>query len=93
LLKPVYRLAAEAELLNEGPVAGDIATREVVQQTTATADQPQQAKTRVMVFGVLLKVLGQIPNALCHQSHLDLRRARIGLVGPMFLDDFRLLYG
>jgi hypothetical protein len=84
---PGCRLAAKAQLLNEGPVAGDIATREVVQKTPTATDQPQQAKACVMVLGVLLEVLGQVPNALCHQGHLDLGRAGVGLVGPVFLDD------
>src|ERR1700737_251482 len=81
------RLAAEAELLNEGPVAGDIASCEIVQQAPATADQPQKAKARVMVLGMLLEVVGEIPDPLGHESHLDLRRPGVGVVGPVLLDD------
>ena len=47
----------------------------------------EQAKASVMVLGVLLEVVGQVPNPLGHQSHLDLRRTGVGLVGPVFLDD------
>src|ERR1700694_3480041 len=84
---PACRLAAQAELLNEGPVAGDIASREIVPQTPATSDPPERTKACVMVLGVLLQVVGQVPYPLGHQSHLDLRRTGVGLVGPVFLDD------
>lgn len=56
-------LAAQAQSLDEGPVALLIFTAEVSQKPSATTDQLQQTTARVMVVNVQLKVLNQLIDA------------------------------
>lgn len=58
----------------------------VVEQTSATADQTQQASSRGVVFAVRPHVLSQPVNPLGQDGNLHLRRAGIGVRFSMFAD-------
>src|SRR3954447_11861410 len=51
------RLAAQAELLDEGPIALEILALKVVQEAAAAADELQQSTTRIVVVLVTPRVL------------------------------------
>ena len=74
-------LAAEAELLDERPIAVHVVPVEVVQQAPALAHEHQQAAARVVVLLVLAQVLGELVDAGREQRDLDLGRPGVALVG------------
>src|SRR3954470_21876979 len=86
------RLAAQAELLDEGAIALEILPLKVVQEAAAAADELQQATTRVVVVLVTAQVLGELVDALCQHRDLHLRRAGVGLVFAELLNVLQLLF-
>src|SRR5580700_11195057 len=73
-------LLAEAELLDEGAVALEVAAAQVVEEAAAAADQHQQTAARVVILGLLAQVLGQMVDALGQQRDLDLGGAHVLLI-------------
>src|SRR2546428_9834614 len=66
-------LSPDSELGDEGAIALDVGVPQVVQQTPLLADQEEKATARVVVLGVLLQVLGQLPDPGRVKRDLDLR--------------------
>src|ERR1700690_1719893 len=56
------QLPAQAQALDERPVAGDVGLGQVLQQSPAPADEQQQPATAVVIVLVHLEVLGQVAN-------------------------------
>ena len=58
----------------------DVPALEVIEQLATTRDQYQQSASRIIVFLVDLKMLGQLIDPLRQQRDLDLRRACVRIV-------------
>ena len=71
------RLSPDPELADERAVPLDIGVPQRVQQAPLFAHQEQQAAARVMVFGMRLQVLGELPDARGRERDLDLGGARV----------------
>jgi hypothetical protein len=84
-------LVPESEFLDDLPVAFDVCTLEVVEQTTTLADHLEQATAAVMVLFVGAKVLGQVIDAFGENRNLNASRSGVGLVRPILLDGRRLV--
>src|SRR5258708_38178741 len=82
--------APQPEARDDGAVALDVAAVEVVEQATAPADHLEQAAARRVVLGMVAQVLGEPPDAFAQNGDLHLRRARVGLVLAVLLDDLGL---
>src|SRR5690242_3370302 len=65
-------LSPDPELGDESAVALDVGVPQVVEQSPLLADQEKEAAARVMVLGVRLQVLGELPDASGGQRDLDL---------------------
>src|SRR3954451_13185175 len=89
---PDRRLAAQAELLDEGAVALEIFALQVVQEPAAPADELQQPAARVVIVLVRAKVVRELVDALREHRDLHLRRARVGLVLAELLNVLQLLF-
>jgi len=57
------RLSPDPELADKRAIALDVGIPQVVQQTPLLANQEEKAAARVMVLGMHLQVLGELPNA------------------------------
>src|SRR5690606_24981745 len=86
-------LSAQAEFLDQRPVAGRVLAMQVVEQAAATVDHLQQATTAVVVLLVRLEVLGQVHDAGGEQRHLDFRRAGVVGAARVFFDDLLVVDG
>ena len=60
---------------------------EVVQKTTTTADHREKATTGSEVFYGIFKVGGEVIDAFCEKSDLDVGRAGVLFVEPIPCDD------
>src|SRR5690606_11000855 len=80
-------LLADVETFDDGLVALEIDALQVVQQPPPLPHQLQKTATRVVILGVGLEVLGQIPDAVAEQYDLHLGRARVGLVPSVASQD------
>src|SRR5690606_34162520 len=76
---PVMLLAAQAELLDQGRIAGLVLALEIVKQTAALRNHGEQATSGVVILLVVLEVLGQVLDAFGKQCNLHLRRTGIAL--------------
>src|ERR1700716_700983 len=85
--------AAEAEALDQGPVARNVDRGQVLQQPAATADQQQETPPGVVVVLVHLEVLGQVADPLGQQRNLRLGGTGVTLVDPVGVQDRLLLCG
>src|SRR5208337_5431977 len=74
------RLLAEAQRRDDLPVPVEAGALQVVKETAALRDEPEQAAPRVVVLQVSLEVLRKVADALRNEGDLDLGRARVGLV-------------
>ena len=83
-------LPAQAELFDDGAIPPHIIAIEVTQEPSPLADHLQKAAPRRMVVLVLPEVIREFGDPSREDSHLDLDRAFIGRVPPMFLDYRRL---
>src|SRR6185312_9115766 len=72
--------SAQAEPLDERPVALDVLLLYVVEQAAAAADQQKQTTTAVVVVLVHLEVLGQVGDPLGEHRDLHLGRAGVALL-------------
>src|SRR6266480_3505993 len=79
-------LSPDPELGDEGAVALDVGVPQVVEQSPLLADQEKEAAARVMVFGVRLQVLGELPDSRGGQRDLDFGGSRV-LVAALVLRD------
>src|SRR5438477_12839101 len=79
-------LSPDPELGDEGAIALDVGVPQVVEQSPLLADQEKEAAARVMVFGVRLQVLGELPDAGGGQRDLDFGGTRV-LVSALVLRD------
>ena len=66
------RSAADAQAGDDRAVALDVLLHEVVEQTTALADEQVEAAARVVVVRVGLEVLDEISDALGQDGDLDI---------------------
>lgn len=87
---PQRWLLADAQRVDQVTVALFAAAPEVIEHPTALADQLEQAASRVVVFAVTLKVLGEVGNPFAEESDLDFGRTRVRLVLGELGDDFLL---
>ncbi len=89
-----FFLSPDPELPDEGAVALHVDVPQVVQQTPLLANQEQEAAAGVVVLGVNLQVLCELPDARVRKRDLDLGRTGVLLRSPVSGDqlalDFRL---
>ena len=90
-LRTIRCLLADAQLGNDGAVAPDIFFGQIVQQAAALTDHLVHTQTAVLVIGMNLQVGGELTDALGEDSDLDLRRAGVGVMGAVGLDDLGFL--
>ena len=81
---------AQAEALDQRPVALDVDALEVTEQAATLADQEQQAPAAVVVVLVGAGVLGEILDPLGEQRDLHLRGAGVALGRAVFGHDLLL---
>src|SRR4029079_2594137 len=81
------RLAPQAELLDQGPIAGVVLALQVPEVPAALADQLEQAAPRAVVLLVDFDVLDELVDAGRDQRDLHLGRPGVTLVGRRPLDD------
>src|SRR5947208_8669847 len=79
-------LSPDAELGDERAIALDVGVPQVVQQTPLLADQEKKAAARVVVLGVRLQVLGELPDPCGVKRDLDLGRSRVLVCAPVVRD-------
>ena len=88
------RLSPDPELADERAIALHVGVSQVVQQTPLLANQEEEAAARVVVLGVRLQVLCQLPDARRRECYLDLGGTGVLLSSPVLGDqlasDFRL---
>ena len=60
---PFHKLAAQTEAFDERTVAFDLGILQVIEQTSALANEQQQAATTVVIVLVLFKVFGEVRDA------------------------------
>src|SRR5438105_3847739 len=83
-------LAPEPQLLDEGPVALQVVSLEIVQKPAAAADELEQPATRVVILRMRPQMLGELVDARREERDLNLRRARVRQVAAVLLDDLLL---
>src|SRR5829696_3046163 len=83
-------LPAQAESLDQRPVAGDIGLGEVLQQAAAAADEQQQPAPAVVIVLVRAQMLGQVRDPSRQHRHLDLGRTRVTVGGRVVRHDLLL---
>ena len=81
-------LLAQAQTTNQLYVAVVVGMIQIVQVTTAFADQLEQVAARVLIMCMRLQMLNQGVDALCQQGNLNFRRPGIRFVLVIFLDDY-----
>lgn len=79
-------LFTDAQLSDDIEIPLRIFTSDVVEQTSATTDQTQQAATRGIILAMGSHVLGQPIDALGQDGNLHLGRAGIGVRLLMLAD-------
>ena len=83
-------LLAKTQPADDLLVPIEVLPAQVIQQTAALADHPEQTLSRVVILGVGLEVLGQMLNASGEKSDLDLGGTGVPVVGLVALDDLGL---
>ena len=87
-------LLADAELADHNLITLGVVFLQIVQQTTALADQHEKSAARAVVFFVRLEVLRQLPNPLAQQCDLYFRTSRIACMRAVLVNEgFLLLSG
>src|SRR5215469_1622562 len=87
------RLAAQAKLLYQRAVPGDVLACQVLEQPPAAADEEQQPAAAVVVVLMHLEVLSKTVDSLRQERDLDFRRAGVTLTGRVRCDDLLLNCG
>ena len=87
------RLSPQPKLVDELSVAVKILPFQIIKQPTSLTHDSHQTTAGMMILLVALEVLGELVQALCQQTHLNLCRTCIRGMPPMGLDhallDFR----
>ena len=81
------RSAAQAQLADQGGIAGFVLALEIVQQLAALCDHHQQTATRMVVFLVQLEMVGEFVDTLGQQCDLNRGRTGVALVLLEFFND------
>ncbi len=89
----VESLATQSQALDQRPVACDIATLEIVQQSPTLAHDIEQATPRVVILLVGLKMVGQLIDASGQQRNLNFRRSGVAITSAVAFDDLLLQLG
>jgi len=76
-------LFSNAKPLDYGPIPCSILILQVIEKATALSDHPQKAPAGMMILGMDLKMLGQIPDLFAQDGDLNLRRTGIAMVSPI----------
>src|SRR5207248_9312722 len=84
--RPASLSSPDSELGDEGAVALDVGVPQVVEQSPLLADQEKEAAARVVVLGMRLQVLGELPYAGGGQRDLHFGRSRVLVRAPVFRD-------
>src|SRR5437867_2549457 len=84
-------LLPDSELIDDRAVALLVGLLQVVQKTTAAADELQQAATAVMILRVRFEVFGQVADAVREKCDLHFGRAGITVVGAILRNHFGFL--
>ena len=77
---------ADAELVDDDAVPLRCSGPEVLEKTTALADEHQEPAPRVMLLAVLLEMVRQAVDPLGEERDLDFGRACIALMSSELLD-------
>lgn len=85
-------LPAQAEFLNQPPIALQVRSPQVVEEPATATYHLQQAAAAVVVFRVLAKMAGELFDASREQRDLHRRRTVIVLAAPELLYDGLLLF-
>src|SRR5689334_3472465 len=83
-------LFAQAQLLDQRPIAVGIARLQVIEELAAPRHHPQQAPPRMMILDVHPEVLVEPVDAGGEERDLDLRRAGVPFRALVVGDDLRL---
>ncbi len=73
----ILTLFSDAQLLDQATVALQIVLLQVVEQAAAAADQLHQSAVRCEIFFVLLKVAGDLADALSKHCNLAFNAAGV----------------
>ena len=79
-------LSPDPELGDEGAIALDVGVPQVVEQSPLLADQEKEAAAGVMVLGVRLQVLGELPDASVGQGDLNFGGSSVPVSAPVVRD-------
>jgi hypothetical protein len=85
-------LFTQPELLNQSAIPVDIFLLKVIQKTSPLSHQLNQASAGVVVFGVNLKMVGQVTDPLAQNGHLNLSGAGIRVMQTKPVNDVTLLF-
>src|SRR5260370_28292728 len=83
---------AQAQLADQREITIAILAAKVIEQTRPLADHHEQAAPADVVLLLCPEILCQLGNTPSEQSHLHFRRARIGLLSPVLIDDLGLAF-
>lgn len=86
-------LAADAELGDEGLVAGLILALDVIEQGAALRHHLQQSTAGMVVLHVGLEMLGEVGDALREDGHLNLGRTCVRGFQRIIRNDRSLAFG
>jgi hypothetical protein len=85
-------LATEAELLQQVLIANHVVLVDIVQKTAALGDHHQKSTTGVVVLLVVLKMTGEVVDALCQKRDLHVGGPCVLLVQSKALYRFFLSF-
>ena len=86
------RLAAQAELFDQGLVASIVVLLEVVEKAATGRNQLEQAAAGMVILAMVLEVLGEVGNTFAEDRDLDFRRTGIVGLGCVFPDQLGLAF-
>ncbi len=85
-----FSLSPDAQLLDQAPVRLFTGPSQVLEQGPSLAHEQEKPAARVVVLLVDLEVLGDLPDPLAEEGHLDLGRSRVAVLPLVAPDDLRL---
>lgn len=88
----MLRLPAQLEFFGHRFVSACVSGLKVVQQPASLADHHQQPSPRAVILLVLLKVLGEMVDALSQQGYLNVCRPGVAFMQPEFRYSFVLRF-
>src|SRR3954451_18919513 len=92
-LRAASGLAADAEFLDQRPVAALVLALEIVEERAALRHELQETATRVVILHVRLEMPGQVVDALGQDGDLPLGRAGVAGLLREFLQERGLALG